>query len=301
MQIDHVDKMMTFAAVVDAGSFTAAAKRLGLTRSAVSRQVAQLEDVLGAQLLNRTTRRMSLTEAGSVYHESAQRVVAEVTRADHRVRRLSEQPIGTLRVDGPVIGSRLLVPLLAEFMGRYTEVEIDLSLENQFVDIVEERIDVALRIGWRKPERLVARKVLAVRQVICASAEYLACNGKPQVPSDLANHEWIAYSVLATPYRLTLIKGASRQTVRTRGRLKVNEGGALREALLAGLGIAQMPLFHVDAPLADGRLVSVLDDYETRVLDVYAVTPHREPLPSKVRLLIDFLAEALPARFGAWK
>jgi DNA-binding transcriptional LysR family regulator len=294
----NLKRMAVFASVVEASSFTGAARALGLTRSAVSRQVAQLERGLGVRLLNRTTRRLRLTEAGEIYYESCARILAEARQAQQAVRQLHDRPMGTLRINAPVIGHRILVAALQEFMQLYPEIRVDLSLEDPYVDLLQEGIDVAVRIGHPTDSSLVARKLAPVRQVVCGSAGYFEERGVPANPRDLVGHEWVIYSLLATPDRFVFVKGASRQTVRVSGRLRVNGGPAMRDALLAGLGLTLMPEFYVADDLRQGRLQAVLLDYEVKPSDIYAVFPHREHLPGKVRLFVDFLVRRVPRLMG---
>lgn len=287
---ENLRRMAVFASVVEANSFTGAARRLGLTRSAVSRQVALLEDNLGVRLLNRTTRVLSLTEPGQVYFDSCARIVAEAEEAQRNVRQLQSRPRGRLRVNGPVIGHRLLVSVIAELGRRYPDISVDLTLDDQYVNLVEEGIDVAVRIGHPTDSSLVARKLATVRQVICGSPDYLKRHGIPAVPEELAQHQWIVYSLLSTPDRLVFNSGESRQTVRVGGRLRSNGGPAIRDALLAGLGLTLIPEFYVAADLKADRLREVLQGFEVKRSALYAVYAHREHLPQKVRAFVDLLA-----------
>jgi len=299
IETTNLKRMAVFASVVEAASFTGAARALGLTRSAVSRQVAQLESELGVRLLNRTTRRMRLTEAGEIYYESCALILAEARQARQAVRQLHDHPVGTLRISGPVIGHRILVAVLQEFMQLYPEIRVDLSLEDPYVDLLQEGIDVAVRIGHPTDSLLVARKLAPVRQVVCGSPGYFKQRGSPDSPRDLVGHEWVIYSLLASPDRFVFVKGASRQTVRVSGRLRINGGTAIRDALLSGLGLTLLPWFYVADDIRQGRLQAVLEEYAVKPSDIYAVFPHREHLPGKVRLFVDFLVRRMPQQIGA--
>ena len=288
--------MVIFARVVEEGSLSGAARRLGLTRSAVSRQVAALEAHLAVRLLNRTTRTMRLTEAGEAFYHSCARMVEEAEAADRAVRRLAEHPVGTLRMSGPVIGHRLLMPLVQVYLGRYSEVKVDITFEDRYVDLVAEGYDLGVRVGHPSDSSLVARRLMPVRQVVAASPEYLQQHGTPLVPEDLASHQWLIYSLLNTPDRFTFTRGGQHTSVRVHGRLTVNGGPAIRDAMLAGLGLALIPSLYVSEELARGRLVEVLADYEVNPSQLYAVFPHREYLPLKVRAMVDLLVENLAER-----
>lgn len=289
--MENLRRMALFASVVDASSFTGAARRQGLSRSAVSRQVALLEDELGVRLLNRTTRTLSLTEAGEAYYQSCARIVAEAREASRKVRRLHDRPTGTLRVNGPVIGHQLLVASVARYLELYPQISVELTLDDQYVNLVEQGIDVAVRIGHPADSSMVARRLAEVRQVICGSPAYFAGAGVPRHPRELAQHQWITYSLLASPERFVFSSGRTRQTVRVSGRLRSNGGPAIRDALLAGLGLTLIPRFYVAADLASGRLQAVLEEHQVKLSALYAVYPHRTHLARKVRLFIDLLAD----------
>lgn len=291
--MENLRRMAVYAAVVDAGSFTAAAGKLGLTRSAVSRQIALLEDHLGVRLLNRTTRRLHLTEAGERYYDACARIVAVADEAHAAARSLHSTPRGRIRVSAPVISHGLLMPLLQQYLQRYPEISLDLTLEDQYVNLVQEGVDLALRIGHPTDSSLIARKLAQVDQVICGSPAYLERQGTPRQPQDLISHQWISYSLLASPGRLVLTRGRSRQTVRVAGQLQVNGGPAMRDALLAGMGLTQIPRFYVGRDLRDGDLTEVLAEFSGKRSQLYAVYPHREHLPLKVRLLVDLLSQQL--------
>lgn len=288
---DNLRRMAVFAAVVESNSFTGAARTLGLTRSAVSRQVSLLEDSLGVRLLNRTTRVLSLTEPGQVYYESCARIVAEAEQARLNVGQLQARPRGRLTVNGPVVGHELLVTVIAELVRRYPEISVDLTLDDAYVNLVEQGIDVAVRVGHPTDSSLVARKLAPVRQAICASPAYLDHAGEPETPADLAHHQWIVYSLLSSPDRFTFTRKGKRQTVRVSGRLRSNGGPAIRDALLAGLGLTLIPEFYVAADLREGRLREVLVGYEVKRSALYAVYPSRQHLSRKVRVFVDLLAD----------
>ncbi|MEX0760204.1 MAG: LysR family transcriptional regulator [Tistlia sp.] len=306
---DHLAAMAVFAQVVEAGSFSQAGRQLVLSKSAVSKAVARLEDHLGTRLINRTTRKLSLTEAGRSFYEGCRRMLGEAEAAERAVTHLTDAPRGVLKVNAPMsFGVLQLSPGLGEFMTRHPELEIDLTLEDRRVDLVEEGYDVAIRIGVMPDSSLVARRLGPNPRVICAAPSYLERRGKPTRPEALSAHDCLLYHYQTSgdAWRLRARSpGAGeggerpeRETaVRVRGRLKVNNGDSLREAALAGLGIAHLPVFIVRPDLEAGRLVPLLEDYE-EVADggVYAVYPASRNLSPKVRVFIDFLTERFAAR-----
>ncbi|MCC6747723.1 MAG: LysR family transcriptional regulator [Deltaproteobacteria bacterium] len=291
MAIDQLRRMGIFGTVVELRGFSEAARKLGLTRSAVSRQVALLETQLGVRLLHRTTRTLRLTEAGAGYYEACARILAEARAADESVRQLQSRPTGTLRVTGPVIGHRLIVPPLLAFMARYPEVKVDVLLDDHYLNLVEEGIDVGIRIGLTADVSLVARKVAPIRYVVCATPGYLKRRGTPKEPQDLAGHDWLIYSLLPSPRRLVFHRDGRRVTVRVNGRFTTNGGLAGWEALMAGAGITAMPSFYLADELRARRLRPLLEEYELKPSALYLVYPHREHLPTKVRLFVDFYAQ----------
>ena len=226
-----------------------------------------------------------------MYYDSCARIVAEAELAHVNVRQLQARPRGRLTVNGPVIGHELLVAVVAELGRRYPEITVDLTLDDAYVNLVEQGIDVAVRIGHPADSSLVARRLAPVRQIICASPAYLERAGEPEAPGDLTEHQWIVYSLLPSPERFVFTRRGKRQTVRVSGRLRSNGGPAIRDALLAGLGLTLIPQFYVAADLREGRLREVLAGHEVKRSDLYAVYPSREHLPRKVRVFVDLLAE----------
>lgn len=287
--------MAAFVRVVEARSFSAAAAALGLTRSAVSRQIAALEERLGVRLLNRTTRRLSTTEAGSIYYERCVRVLAEAASAERAVMDLDEAPRGTLRINAPMsFGLGHLGGALAEFAALHPALKIDLTLDDRVVDLVAEGFDVAIRIVDLPPSTLVARKLAVNRRVLCASPDYLAKSGVPERPEDLSRHRCLAYTYLATGNEWRFRGEDGPITVRIDGAFAANNGDVLRQVALAGGGIVLAPTFIVGDDLRAGRLVPLLTKYMEADTGIYAVYPQTRRLSPKVRALIDFLV----ARFG---
>ncbi len=294
--MEKLDAMAVFARVVEAESFSGAARALGLSKSAVSKQVSRLEDRLGLRLLNRTTRRLSLTEAGAAFYQGCRRVVAEAEAAEQAVTHLAGAPRGRLRVNAPMsFGVRHVSPALPEFLGRYPELAIDLTLNDRMVDLVEEGFDVGVRIAQLADSSLVARHLAPNRSVLSAAPAYLDVRGAPRDIDELEDHACLIYSYQATgeTWRLTGPGGARRLNVS--GPFKVNNGDAILAAALGGLGIALLPCFICGDDLRAGRLVRVLPDWglasDSAVSAVYPAARHLSP---KVRVFVDFLVE----RFG---
>lgn len=294
--MDKLTSMQVFVAVVETGSFAAAAERLDLSRAMVTRHVMNLENRLGTRLLNRTTRRLSLTEAGVAYFERCQQVLADVEEADAIASQFGETPRGRLRINAALsFGVRYVAPLLAEYLQHYRDVTVDLALNDRVVDLIDEGYDVAIRIGALAPSNLVARKIGATRLVVCGSPAYFARQGWPRTPADLSQHTCCGYSYWTTPNEWPFTDAAGRtEVIHVKGSLSANNGDALCAAAVNGAGLIYEPAFIVADDLDAGRLQAVLTEYETRELGIYAVYASRRHLSAKVRSFVDFLA----ARFA---
>lgn len=287
--------MAVFAQVVEEKSFSGAARRLGLSKAAVSRQVAALEDALGSQLLNRTTRRLSLTEAGLVLYEHCARIAAEAEAAERAAANLSAAPRGLLKVNAPMsFGQLHLAPALAAFLARYPEVELEVTLNDRYVNLIEEGFDLAVRIGRLEDSSLIARRLAGARQILCAAPAYLARRGAPDAPLALKDHDCLLYSYQRSPNEWRFKGPRGEERVRVQGRFTANNGDVLRQAALDGLGVALLPSFIVGPDLRSGALTELLTAYRPPELGVHAVYPASRHLSPKVRRLVDFLA----ARFG---
>ncbi|TAK85157.1 MAG: LysR family transcriptional regulator [Betaproteobacteria bacterium] len=291
--MDRLAAMQVFAQVVESGSFAKAAERLGLSTSATSRQVAELESHLHTRLLNRTTRRVSLTESGRAYYERAVQLLADLEEAEQEAARAAVVPRGTIKLTTSVnFGVRQVAPAIAAFLARHAEVRFDVSLSDRVVDLVEEGLDLAVRIGGTGSENLVARKLGETRLVPCASAEYLKAHGVPRSPEDLARHNCFTYEYL-TPRNVWRFRDAAgnERAVRVSGNLHSNNGDLLAEAAAQGAGIAFEPAFIVGPEVRAGRLVRLLPEFVAPPMPIYAVYPSRKHLSAKVRVFVDFLAE----------
>ena len=293
--LDSLAGMAVFAKVVEARSFTAAAAELGMSKSAVSKQITRLEDRLGARLLNRTTRRLSLTETGAAFYDRCARVVAEAQQAELAVTHLQSEPRGTLRVNAPMTFGHLhIAPAIPDFLARYPELRVDMTMNDRFVDLIDEGFDVAIRIAQLTDSSLIARRLAPDRRILCGSPAYFAKHGEPRTPDDLARHNCLSYAYVSDTDQWQFIDGEGTRSIPVRGNLRANNGDAIRQALLASLGVAILPSFMVGADVQAGRLKEVLSDYLPNRASVYAVYPHSRHLTAKVRVFVDFLAD----RFG---
>lgn len=290
---DPLEGYATFAAVIDCGGFSAAAQRLKVTKSAVSKQVSRLEERLGARLLNRTTRRLSLTEAGQAFHQHCLRILAEAEEAELAVSHLHASPRGLLRVSAPMsFGVRHLGPALCPFLERYPDLSLEVSFDDRLVDVLAEGFDVVVRISRLADSSLIARRLAPVRRVVVASPAYVAARGMPQHPADLAHHTGLLYTLQTDLHTWPLVHAdGTRVDISVTGRVHMNNGDALREAAVAGLGIILTPTFIVGDDLKSGRLVRVMPEWSAPEIAVYAVYPPGRHLSAKVRAFVDYLAE----------
>jgi DNA-binding transcriptional LysR family regulator len=294
--MDKLDAMNAFAKVVALGSYAEAGRALGLTRSAVSKAVMELEQLLGARLLDRTTRRVSATEAGLAYYESCVDILARVEETETQVSRLHDEPKGVLKVNAPVsFGVLHLGPLIAAFMAHYPDLKIELTLNDRFIDPIEEGVDVTIRIGILSDSSLIARRLAPARRVLVAAPEYLDGHGTPRTPDDLMHHRCLNYGHSTTLQRWQLTQGDQTINPAINSVLCSNNGDVLRAAALAGQGISQLPTFLVGPDIKAQRLRIVLPDSPPTELGIFALYAPNRYLAAKTRLLIDFLA----SRFGA--
>jgi DNA-binding transcriptional LysR family regulator len=293
--VQDLERMVIFAAVVETKSFSAASRRLGLSKSMVSKRVTQLERSLGVRLLNRTTRAMSLTEAGAIFYEHCARIVGELEEAKLAVGRFHSEPQGLLRISAPVaFGTLHVAPALPGFLALHPALRIDLEIADRFVDLADEGFDVAVRIARDPGQNLVARKLAPVHRRICATPGYFALRGVPETPQDLASHNCLTYTYLNPRDQWRLRGPQGDISFEATGNLRLNDDEALSAAVLGGLGIALLPTFIVGKDLQEGRLRSVLADYVPLERYVYAVYLPNRHLSAKVRAFIDYLLE----RFG---
>jgi DNA-binding transcriptional LysR family regulator len=296
--MDRFAAMEAFVRVVEAGSFVAAAERLGISTSSLSRQVAELEHHLGVRLLNRTTRRLSLTETGQSYYERCVALLADVQEAEAIAGQTAASPRGTVRLTcSHSIAEQRVAPAIAVFVGRHPDVKFELTVAERIVDLVEEGFDLAVRVGAVGGERLVARRLGSMQLVLCAAPSYIERHGAPRHPDEIPRHSALSYAYAASP-RVWRFVGAdgNAHEFRVAGSLHANSGDALRSAAEAGLGLICEPDFLVAGALAAGRLVRLLPEFQAGGGEIWAVYPTRRHLSLKVRLFVDHIAAAFAAQ-----
>jgi DNA-binding transcriptional LysR family regulator len=295
--MDRFDAMAVFAAVVDGGSFSAAARRLGAPLTTVSRKVADLEAHLGTRLLSRSTRRLELTEPGRAYLASARQILELVGEAERSAAGEYDTPRGELVVTTPVAFGRLqVVPVVADFLARYPEIQVRMSLSDRNLHLIEEHIDVAVRVGRLPDSTLVGTRVGAVHRVICASPDYLAGHGTPRTPQDLAEHLGVTFEALPTgaPWALKTEGGGLAQAT-VRSRLSVNTAESAVDAAIAGVGLTHVLSYQAAAAVRAGTLRLVMRDFEPAGIPVHLVHAGQGALPLKTRGFLDFCVPRLRA------
>lgn len=291
-----------FVAVVECGSFSRAGERLGTSKSAVSKRISQLETDLGVCLLHRTTRQLNLTEAGERYYDYARNALMIASEGEDAITQLQGKPRGRLRINAPMAFGRLhIAPHIADFLSENPDISIDMLMDDKVVDMVEGSFDIAVRIGQLPDSSLIARRLADCQSVLCASPEYLVKFGFPKIPADLVEHNCLFYSYFQAGIEWTFIGSEGEVKIQPRGNYQVNNSEALHEALLAGLGICQMPTFIVSNALKAGKLVALMPAYKLPKHAIYAVFSERKHLPAKVRVFLDFLQERLGGEQPYWE
>jgi DNA-binding transcriptional LysR family regulator len=292
--MDKFLEMKTFAAVVDGGSFVQAADALGMSKPAVSRHVAELEQRLGVRLLQRTTRKLSLTEEGRLFYGRCKSVLADVEVAEEEITAKSIAVKGLIKVNVPVsYGLLELAPLWPDFMTEYPDVELDITLADRIVDLVEEGYDLAVRIARLANSSLVSRKLASTKMVLCASPGYLKKHGRPKHPAELTEHAVMSYSLLATGDQWDFEGPEGKVSVTVKPVMRTNSGDTCVAAARKNKGVILQPSFMVSADLRSGELIELMPHYRSIEFGVYAVYPTRQYVSPKVRALIDFLSKAL--------
>ncbi len=294
--MDKFESIRAFTQVVAAGGFAAAARAMGLSRSAVNKLVINLENELGVQLLHRSTRQVSPTETGLAFYERCLEILAELEEAERAVTQLHEEPKGKLRVNAPMsFGTMHLAPVLADFLVQYPDLQVQLTLNDRFIDPLEEGFDVTVRIAEpQKIASLIVHELVPTKRLLCAAPSYLEARGVPSHPTELRHHSCLHYGHLATQNQWTLVGPDGEHTVLINGLLCSNNGEVLRYAATRGLGISLLPAFIVSSDLQQGILKTVLPDYYAAQLSIYVIYPVNRHLSTKIRLLVDFLKD----RFG---
>ena len=292
--MDRLDAMNLFVRVAELGSFSAVAQQLGVARSVVTRQIAALEAHLGVKLMVRSTRSLALTSAGTAYLEKCRVILNLVETAETDVAEERLTPRGNIRISLPLVfGLKRLAPLLLDFSQRYPEVSLDMDYTDRRVKLIEEGIDLSLRITRRLEPGDVARKIGTGRMRIVAAPEYLARHGRPQHPAELANHECLGYTAASSGQTWQFMVAGQLETFHVRSRINANNGEVLTEAAAQGLGIACQPDFITESFIAAGRVEEILADFPIPELGIYAMLPSNRHVPYRVRALMDFLAAGL--------
>jgi len=290
-----------FVTVVESGGFSPAAKLLGISKSAVSKRVTQLEEQMGVKLLHRTTRKLSLTEAGEHFFQHARIAHQAAKDAQDAVAQLQGEPQGRLRINTPMSFGRLhIAPLIPEFLKRYPKISIEMVMDDKVADLIGEGFDIAIRGGDLPDSSLIARKLAPLRNVLCASPEYIETHGRPIELSQLTDHNCLIFTYSKDIKEWLFIKDGQTQSVEVTGNYNVNNSEALREALLQGVGIGRLPTFVAGPDIKSGKLVSLFEEYQMPDKTIYAVFPERQYLPSKVRAFIDFAVEYLGGDNPYW-
>jgi len=293
--MDRLSAMRTFRTVVETGGFSAAARRLGLSKAAVSKQVAELEAHFGTALLQRTTRRLNATDAGRRYFENCVRLLDEISEVEAEVRNSQAEPSGRLRVSAPInFGNEVLGPVISAIAQRYPRLEIQIELSDRFVDLIEEGFDVALRIRTNLPDSsLIVRRVSAITRSVCAAPSYLKRMGTPKTPEDLKNHACLIYTLSTSPFDWKFSAGNKTVAVRVNGSIQSNNGQFLMSFLHAGMGIALLPDFTVGEDIRSGKLKRILENYPVEPHDLYLVYPANRHQSPKLRAFMDMAAQHL--------
>ena len=290
--MDTLNGFTVFTKVVESGGFSAAARELNMSKSAVSKHIAKLEDHLGVRLLNRTTRKLSPTEVGATFYERARRIVQDVEETERAVSALHAEPRGTLRINVPMsFGILHIAPALPDFLSRYPDIKVDMVLNDRVVDLLDEGFDVAIRIARMPDSTLITRKLAPFRQALCATPAYWREHGIPTCPSQLKDHNCLIYSYLLSGNEWAFRGPEGKISVKVSGNIHANSGEALRAAALKGAGVLLSPAFIVKEELISGDLQAVLTEFCETDLAIYAVYPHNRYLSAKVRAFVDFFAK----------
>jgi len=299
--MDRLEAMRLFVRVADLGSFAAVAQQEGVARSVITRQVAALEARLGCKLMARSTRRLTLTSAGAAFIEKCRVILNLVDAAETDIAAEHQSPRGNIRVSVPLsFGLKRLAPLLLEFARRYPDVALDMEYSDRRGNLIEEGIDLSIRVTSRLAAGDVARKLGVSHMKVVAAPQYLAQHGRPKLPADVAHHEFLGYTY-AGAGGIEFQVGDQRQKVDLRGRLNANNGEVLAEAAAQGMGVTCQPDFVIDEFIAAGRVEQILGDYPMPELGIYAMLPSNRQVPYRVRVLMDFLADRLRQGLAAAK
>lgn len=293
---DHLDGVTVFARVVEKGSFTLAARLLNHSTSYISKEVSRLERRLGVRLLNRSTRKISLTDSGRTYYEYCRQIVADAEEAERSISAQHEIPHGIMKISAPIsLGHIYLADLLPQFLKSYPEVQLDVSFDDRLVDVIAEGYDLVIRVTSLRDTSLISRKIMSSSIITLAAPDYLKRRGCPTHPRELVDHDCITYSYIQRPSYWDFFSASGEAVgVTVKPQAICNNDELQRSMAVAGLGITRLPSFSCQAELSTGVLVPILEKYEFKDLGVYAIYPHRRHLSTKVRVFVDFLVEHLP-------
>lgn len=281
-----------FVAVSEAESFTAAAKKIGISTAQASRQISALEDRLSTKLFYRTTRRVSMTEAGQIYYQHCRQIIDALDDAERAINNLQSTPKGKLKITAPTIyGASKIAPLLNSFLINYPDLDVEFELTNQKLDLVEGGFDVAIRLGKLEDSSMMAKRLADRKQYVCASKKYIALNGMPHSLSELDQHNCLRGTLDYWRFQ----ENGDERNIKVSGNIRCNSGNALLDAALKGLGIVQLPDYYVEEALRTGQLIPLLSNLQPSGEGVWAIYPHNRHLSPKVRMLVDFLSTELPA------
>lgn len=299
--MQDISAIPIFTAVVEQKSFSKAALKLGISKSAVSKRISRLEARLAVKLLYRSTRKLSLTEAGERYFIYAAKALEAAQKAENAALELQQVPHGVLRVSAPMSFGRLhLAPIIPLFLKQYPRIRLHLNMSDTGRGVIAEGFDIALQAGDLPVSSLIARKLAPLHSVLCASPGYIARHGAPTTPQDLIYHNCILSTHHSVVTEWLFIKNGEEEEIRITGNYQVNNGEALRESLLLGLGVGRLPTFIAGGDIEDGKLIPVLSDYVIPYKSLYAVFPERQYMPEKVRVFIDFVVKQLGADEPYW-
>ncbi len=299
--MNQLNAIKVFKRVVELNSFSAAARALRMSNAAVSKSVSDLENHLGTQLLVRTTRRISVTEAGENYFQRCTSILQDLEEADLSASSNSREPRGRLKINAPMsFGLLRIAPLISDFLSLHQEIEIDLVLNDSVVDLIQSGFDVGLRIGGNQPDSsLVSKRLMPIDRLVCGSYDYFEKFGYPNTPTDLYKHRCLIYSLSSSPSNWLFTKQGRVESIQVTGPLIVNNSIALRETLLGGIGLSLIPKFIVENELADGTLVQTLHDYQPDPQSLHVVYPQAKYVSQKVRAFVDFMSDSFSGTLSA--
>jgi len=290
--------MQLFRRVAEAGSFSAVSREMHLAQSTVSKQIAGLEEYLGTKLLNRSTRQLHLTEAGQHYYERCCQILEELADTEAEIQTRQTTLNGLIRVNIPVaVGRMKILPVLWKFQDRYPQLKLDIHLDDNYIDLVKEGVDVVIRIGELTDSTLIARKMGTIPRYTLASPAYLVKHAEPHILADLHNHDCLIYNLLTTRNEWHFVGKKGKEKISVQGRFSSNSPDAIRQAVLAGQGIAVMLGWLVEDDIAQGHLKVILNDYVPSALDIHALYPERRFMQAKVRLFLDYLQSELQLEY----